>query len=134
MIYFGVGTKPKNVETSVQITHTVINIWKKSLYFWKGAGCSGLILKKYKYLWRNVHHKMADFLSVFWNLPVTMLIFNSPTSTCRLGNHEVWIRYSPLLKLVEELSLHYYFKLKKSPFQPTSLSAPRWRRSPPLPG
>ena len=38
-------------------------------------------------------------------------LINSPSTRCRLGYHEVWIRSPPILPRIKELLLLYYVKL-----------------------
>ena len=65
---------------------------------------------------------MGDFSSILWRLLVPLLLlFNSTSTTCRLGHHGVWIRAPPFLQMAKELIPHnYFFKLQSSLGQSTS--------------
>ena len=65
-------------KTVVQVTHSIINILKKKvglLNFWKGGGCSGVVLKIHP----NIDGEMCTtkwvvFPSVLWSLIVPLLL------------------------------------------------------------
>ena len=65
--------------------------------------------------------KWVVFSSFLWHLLVPLLLFNSPSITCKLGNHGVWIRSPTFLQVDKETLLqHYLKKLKYSTVYSTS--------------
>ena len=79
-----VGTKHnKTSETAVHYTHAIINIFKRVLVLW--ACC----LKKHKYWWRNVHHKIGFFINfvMFNNDHVYSVIRNQSGSIIKYSRN-----------------------------------------------
>ena len=76
------GSEPSKKNPTKQVVHvSPLSLFKKRipLHFWKGAGCSEII-KKIKYLWTNVHHKMVAFTSNLWRIVVLSCTVTSVTS------------------------------------------------------
>ena len=107
---FGLEPKQKNWENdgalfSINIGNLSILI--SSLRNLIGAGCSGLIDGEMcTAIW-------VILSSALWRLLVPLLLFNSPSSCCRLGYHGVWIIYPPFQKWVKEPLLIYDVKLHR---------------------
>ena len=65
--------------------------------------------------------KWVVFSSFLWHLLVPLLFFNSPSITCKLGHHGVWIISPTFLQVDKETLLqHYLKKLKYSTVYSTS--------------
>ena len=116
------GYNPQKIsETVVHVTHSIINIWKNTpTNFKKGAGCSGIIVFNWSQkLTEKCAVQNGSFSPVFWRLLVTMLLllFNYPSTTYRLGHHEVWIRASTLPQVSKKLLRHNF----KTDFYPNIL-------------
>ena len=88
---------------------------REEIHSWKGAGCIWLIIfKTFQKLMNKIALK-GGFIHL-WCLLVTMLFLlllcGSPSVTCKLVYHEVWIRASFFLQAVKELPLLNYFTIE----------------------
>ena len=76
--------------------------------------------KQNKNLWRNMHRKVGAFSSILWCLLVPLLLFNYPSTACRLGHHRVWILSLTFLQMAKEPLISNNKKLLSSLVHSTS--------------